>query len=509
VFGFRHNRSVICGEITFHCKVSDKYGDAAGPGSRLCAAQAYATRALAQRLEPIVDTLYKGDEGTTPDAAAMQEALDAYHNTFRDIASQDPQITYDEAKGGWSLDLSKSESGVNKVKNFADEARSQGWLMAGQWYWLMSASTFEQQMLSRPQIEVKGYDMEKLTNYEQDYLPLVGRLKTTLSNASFNFDGDDKTPPQSISPNMGDNAMTSGSAEDGAGVIGQWWNQAGGSRLHAWHEKLLKDEDPIRTLASYGQMMIGTGWTLWGAAIAAKALSDTAEKLTGGGDGGNGGAIGAVTGFFSSIVGSVFSMVMVGVAFLIGTGAFLAYYLPAVPFIFWIMAILGWVIMVAQSLLAAPLWAASHAVPEGDGFAGRYALQGWQLMLDVITRPILLTLGLLISMFVMHAIVYFALKGYAVFNASVVSSTATIAITGIIVTNLIMTSIVIVLAHKSHELMHDLADDIAAPRKTCCAARLLRRVLARSSSIRSICLVARCAAPCTRAAHDGFSRCPS
>lgn len=138
-------------------------------------------------------------------------------------------------------------------------------------------------------------------------------------------------------------------------------------------------------------------------------------------------------------------------------------YLPAVPFIFWIMAVLGWVIMVAQSLLAAPLWAASHAVPEGDGFAGRYALQGWQLMLNVITRPILLTLGLLISMFVMHAIVYFALKGYAVFNASVVSSTATIAITGIIVTNRIMTSIVIVLAHKSHELMHDLADDIGVP----------------------------------------------
>lgn len=132
----------------------------------------------------------------------------------------------------------------------------------------------------------------------------------------------------------------------------------------------------------------------------------------------------------------------------------------AVPFIFWVMAVLGWTIMVAQSLLAAPLWAASHAVPEGDGFAGRYALQGWQLMLNVITRPILLTLGLLISMFVMHAIVYFALKGYAVFNASVVSLTATIAITGIIVTNVIMTAIVIVLAHKSHELIYDLADDI-------------------------------------------------
>lgn len=50
-----------------------------------------------------------------------------------------------------------------------------------------------------------------------------------------------------------------------------------------------------------------------------------------------------------------------------------------------------------QSLLAAPLWAAAHAAdPEQDGFAGRWALQGWQLLLNVVTRPILLVIGIIL-----------------------------------------------------------------------------------------------------------------
>lgn len=224
------------------------------------------------------------------------------------------------------------------------------------------------------------------------------------------------------------------------------------SRILVMKGFLLNDNNPIRSLASYGQWMIGIGWSVWGISVAAKAAADgVGESVLG--------LAGA--GAFSSIAEQLMTMVLVLVAFLIGTGAFLAYYLPVIPFIYWVMAVLGWVIMVAQSLLAAPLWAASHAVPEGDGFAGRYALQGWQLLLNVVTRPILLTLGLLISMFVMQAIAFFALKGYSVFNDTLISTTvSSTAITGIVVTNLIMASIVIVLAHKAHELIYDLADDI-------------------------------------------------
>ena len=41
-------------------------------------------------------------------------------------------------------------------------------------------------------------------------------------------------------------------------------------------------------------------------------------------------------------------------------GLALAYYLPAIPFIRWISALAGWVILIVESLVAAPLWLCAH-----------------------------------------------------------------------------------------------------------------------------------------------------
>ena len=51
-------------------------------------------------------------------------------------------------------------------------------------------------------------------------------------------------------------------------------------------------------------------------------------------------------------------------------GLALAYYLPAIPFIRWVSALVGWIILVVEALVAAPLWLCAHALPEGDGAAG-------------------------------------------------------------------------------------------------------------------------------------------
>ncbi len=81
-------------------------------------------------------------------------------------------------------------------------------------------------------------------------------------------------------------------------------------------------------------------------------------------------------------------------------------------------------------------------------------------MVNVVFRPILLTIGLMLSMFVMHAIAFFAVEGYEITNMSIVNSTSTMAICGFLFSNLIMASLVIVLAHKSHEIIYDTADNV-------------------------------------------------
>ncbi|KAF0279930.1 hypothetical protein FPL11_05625 [Spiribacter aquaticus] len=87
-------------------------------------------------------------------------------------------------------------------------------------------------------------------------------------------------------------------------------------------------------------------------------------------------------------------------------------------------------------------------------------MQGYQLLLNVVLRPILLTIGVIVAIFVMKGIAYFALESYMVFNESVVNSTTSSAIVGILFTNLIMVILVITVSHKAHELIYGFADEV-------------------------------------------------
>ena len=80
-----------------------------------------------------------------------------------------------------------------------------------------------------------------------------------------------------------------------------------------------------------------------------------------------------------------------------------AYCVPAIPFVLWICAIGSWLVQVVEAFVAAPLWILAHAIPEGEGFAGRYGRQGYMLLLQMLLRPCLLCIGLFGSFCSMRA----------------------------------------------------------------------------------------------------------
>jgi conjugal transfer/type IV secretion protein DotA/TraY len=83
---------------------------------------------------------------------------------------------------------------------------------------------------------------------------------------------------------------------------------------------------------------------------------------------------------------------------LLGYGFFLAYFLPALPLIFWLSGVLGWLMVVVESLLAAPLWVAAHALADGEGLTSHASKRGYLLFLGVLLRPPLMVLGFLTAM---------------------------------------------------------------------------------------------------------------
>ena len=64
---------------------------------------------------------------------------------------------------------------------------------------------------------------------------------------------------------------------------------------------------------------------------------------------------------------------------------------------------MGWVALCVEAIVAAPLWLISHAMPEGEGFAGSAARSGYAMFFSLLFRPILLILSMFVCMIVMSA----------------------------------------------------------------------------------------------------------
>lgn len=96
--------------------------------------------------------------------------------------------------------------------------------------------------------------------------------------------------------------------------------------------------------------------------------------------------------FWDSTGGAILKGLVVAVY---GSGTALTL-LPLVPLAFWLAFVGGWILMVAEAVIAAPLWMVAHLSPEAEGFTGRGS-NGYLLITGVVLRPILGLIGLALS----------------------------------------------------------------------------------------------------------------
>lgn len=108
-------------------------------------------------------------------------------------------------------------------------------------------------------------------------------------------------------------------------------------------------------------------------------------------------AIALGTGPFAAAAGSIVDAGITVLGFLLGLvllplvffGIQLVAYVPLMLTIAWIMAVGAWIVVVAESLIAATLWALVHLDPEGEGMGQRTA-HGYIFMLNLLFRPSIL-----------------------------------------------------------------------------------------------------------------------
>jgi conjugal transfer/type IV secretion protein DotA/TraY len=76
---------------------------------------------------------------------------------------------------------------------------------------------------------------------------------------------------------------------------------------------------------------------------------------------------------------------------LMAIGFTLAVYLPAVPFLFWMIGAFNWIVSVLVGCAAGPMWAATHLGAEED--KGSRSAYGYIFLIDMMLRPSLMVLG--------------------------------------------------------------------------------------------------------------------
>ena len=148
--------------------------------------------------------------------------------------------------------------------------------------------------------------------------------------------------------------------------------------------------DPMFEIQQMGRRMTSVGAGIVAAATVASVASDAVPELkiimkylVGGG---------LISDFFKVLV----------LAFIVG-GFVLGVYVPMMPLIIWLTGVMAWLIMIAETMLAAPPWVVGHASLEGEGWAPRNSGAGYQMIAGLLLRPSLMVGGLLIGMLIMSA----------------------------------------------------------------------------------------------------------
>lgn len=107
---------------------------------------------------------------------------------------------------------------------------------------------------------------------------------------------------------------------------------------------------------------------------------------------------------FVATTGSTFANIMLPIVFImVVAGATLSVYVPMIPFIIWTGALIAYLALVVEAMIAAPLWAVMHLHPSGDDHVGKGA-NGYMLLLGVVLRPAFLVVGFAAAVAVMGII---------------------------------------------------------------------------------------------------------
>lgn len=292
---------------------------------------------------------------------------------------------------------------IKKIKEFRKEGELYGWMSAGAYTMKVArlqaeanAQLFQSPNITQPNINriIKYTDDPFYSAFSGDIMSIMQRAYEDAEKAQ-----DFKDPSSFM----------------------DWVGQVLSLRLAV--TKIVKhfsNHDPFVSLAYLGQTAVATATTLYTAGLMATMGAAVVQTTTTEASNSLAGKVASVfslggTGILASVVAGAAAGFLAGMEYLapllylvclllLVAGFFAAYALPALPFFYWIFAVMEWVLLIVEALVALPFWMLGHSISKQPGFAGESGKQGYILLLEVLIRPALLIIGLGFGFLAMSAI---------------------------------------------------------------------------------------------------------
>lgn len=226
-----------------------------------------------------------------------------------------------------------------------------------------------------------------------------------------------------------------------------------GSSFQAWViEQMAGNGDPMTRMQNIGHGLIDSGEMLLAAYVAVDVVTNVAtdgmvSKLKTVKNNVSSEKSGALGGFFSSL----FWLLM-------AIGVLLAFVVPMIPYILMLFSVMSWFTSIFIAMIAAPLWAVSHATPDGHEAFGA-GERGYILLMSVTLRPVLTVIAMFGSMAILYAIDMIFNIGYsAAMDGAQANSTT--GVVGFVVALIMYCVISLSIVYASYRLVQSTPDAI-------------------------------------------------
>jgi len=316
-----------------------------------------AVKAMIAEMRPVAESIVSGRRPAS-------DAIDGAAKQYEDAISIAAKSAVDA-----SPDLAQ--------QSFIKYAETGGWILAGTWFNHMVKmndtiqATVNMTPVSKP-IAIEGLEVQETLQGYRDALAFTDEYLKDRSAA----------PADSYQADL-ENSSSIRSADD----VWRLLSIPAMSAMQGITERIAgANTSPLTQLSATGHDIIGAGVVIKASMFTIAGFANGKfSKWTAGLAFDVGEALKTISGTVEWISSSLWAI-----------GAVLAYYLPAIPTIWWLTGVIRWLASCAEAVLAAPLMAAMHTHPDGDDLVGR-AGPGYMLILAMVIQPVLLMMGFILA----------------------------------------------------------------------------------------------------------------